>query len=1042
MPAIEGLPRFLRYPIFLPTERVPLDAAIAGLARVKSLYDSELDATYRPRLRALKAARRDRRCFVIGNGPSLARTDLTKLADEVTFATNGFFLKMPELDWKPTYYVVEDHLVGEDRADELTALEGSTKLYPASLAYALPADPSTIYFDHRPRKSFPDGFDFSFDAETNTWTGGTVTFTCLQLAAYLGYTEIYLVGVDADYAIPADAALSGAGRVKAIDMASDDPNHFHPDYFGKGKRWHEPNVEIMLAAYEEARRATEARGVSIVNATLGGKLEVFPRIDYEMLFRPTPAEKLLVIDHTQIGDGTATGEVKSAVLGSWPAEQLMQVYDRASGRLRIAGDPLEVEDPEALIRRIAAFDPDLVLYRPVPHKEALHDFARDFIARTNLPLAMWIVDDWPAVQALEEPAGAARMDADLRALLDRADARFSISPAMSAAFHERYGHPFAPIANGIDPADWPAASLRPTDHLKVRYAGGLDEKMTLNSVGLVAGVVERLAERGMAISLEIKTHRHWRSKSAEWLGTLKHTSVSTSDLTQAEYRQWLTDADVLLIAYNFDARSRDYIRYSLANKLPECLAAGAPTLAVGPDDVATIATMAALEVGERIVLPDEDRIARTLARLAESPELRLEIAERAQAVAFSLFAVDHVRHAFDAGVGRIAAAHHAGDYPPDLHVHVDETAAVARLLEDRGATDHEPTVTHVGAGGPGLAALRAVDWDAAPPDAVACEFEDAGSTRARGAWRDVAASLRNRGYAVYLSEWHPARGDDAPAGAGRDDWRRLVAFNDELEIASGARGTLLAFREDPGLPAVRGAFERLLERGVPTPAPREPVGVMAVVEEDPGAPPAEGSIEVAAMEAAATQSAAPAVAVPARRRRRRRRRPPIHRRGLRLARHVAAGVWRRRRWTAPAALLLVAWTLVGFIPGLGALSLLVWGSAGLAAVGLASLYVTQRLYAASRRTSRSLRQVRRQARAHGKRAASANARLVRVERALADATSANADLMRYVVGLEQSIGGASAPKPNGRTEAVEAGDDADADAELREEQGALPSKRR
>jgi len=919
VPAIEGLPRFLRYPIFLPTERVPLDAAIAGLARVKSLYDTELDQTYRPRLRALKAARRDRRCFVIGNGPSLARTDLTKLADEVTFATNGFFLKMPELDWAPTYYVVEDHLVGEDRAAELTALGGTTKLYPASLAYALPADDSTIYFDHRPRKSFPDGFDFSFDAETNTWTGGTVTFTCLQLAAYLGYTEIYLVGVDADYAIPADAALSGAGRVKAIDMASDDPNHFHPDYFGKGKRWHEPNVETMLAAYEEARRATEARGVSIVNATLGGKLEVFPRIDYEMLFRPTPAERLLVIDQTRIGDQSASGELKATILADWPAENLLQVYEGPGGRLGIAGDATEVDDPKRLLPRIEAFDADLILYRPGPRKFALHRLAMEQIAATNLPLAVWIMDDWPSAFALEDPGPAAKLESDLRWLLGRADARFSISPAMSAAFHERYDHAFVPIANGVDPADWPPVAARPaaTGHVTVRYAGSLAENMTLHSVELVARVVEQLATAGVDVSMEVKTHRYWHEKHADWLSGLPHVSVTTSDLPIEEYRRWLAEADVLLMAFNFDEASRTYIRYSVANKLPECLASGAAVLAVGPDDIGTIATMAALDVGERVTTADEQSIGDALRRLVDSPELRLEIAKRAQAVAFSHFDVRHARRAFESTVGRVAAAHHAGDYPRDLHAHVDETATIASLLESRHGSEHvmldvgaqrgasavhfarlgwtvhcfEPhpisrhaliqrfaeranvhvdpravgeapakdvpffespvssgvaslqpfTVSHLKAAivdvttvaeivgelgltkvdflkidieGLDFGVIRSVPWDRVQPDVIECEFEDARTVPMGHSWRDISAFLRDHGYAVYVSEWHPILRYGL-----RHDWRRVVPFADDLELDATAWGNLLAFREDPGLATVRRAFDHGIERGRSKPAP-------------------------------------------------------------------------------------------------------------------------------------------------------------------------------------------------------------------------------
>lgn len=914
--AFQGLPAFLRYPIFLPTERVPEREAIDGLARIRALYAGELDAVHRPRLRALKVARRNRRCFVIGNGPSLASTDLGRLRDEVTFATNGFFLKMPELDWRPTYYVVEDHLVGEDRAPELNALRGTTKLFPASLAYALLPDGDTTYFDHRPRKSFPDGFDFSFDADVNTWTGGTVTFTCLQLAAYLGFQEIYLVGVDASYSIPADAALAGNGRVKAIDMASDDPNHFHPDYFGKGKRWHEPNVDVMLGAYAEARRATESRGVSIVNATVGGKLEVFPRIEYDMLFRPAPAERLLVVDLTTIGDATASGEMKAAVLGGWPAELRLQVFDAGGGQLRIAERP-ELHGDDGLTQAIGEFDPDLVLYRPVPRKPALHGFAMDLVRRRHLPLAVWLLDDWPTAYKREDPERARNLEADLRWLLDRADVRLSISPEMSTAFHARYGQPFVPVANGVDPADWTVATLRPPGPVRVRYAGNLADNMTLDTVRLVAGAIERLADSGVELSLEVKASPYWHAKTGDFAAGLRHTIVTATDLSIGAYRQWLSDADVLLIAYNFDARSRDYIRYSLANKLPECLASGAAILAVGPEEIGTIARMAALDVGERVTVADEGRIEEALRRLVESPERRLELGRRGQEVAFSLFDARQMQAAFESSVGRVAAAHHARDYPRDLHAHVDETAIVADLLADRQGTAHvmldvgaqrgasaihfarlgwtvhcfephpisrhalstrfadRPNVhvdpralgaeraegvalfespessgiaalnpfleSHVEAArvdvttvadvvteldlssvdflkidveGVDFAVLRTVPWDRVRPDVIECEFEDARTRSLGHTWRDVAAYLRERGYAVYVSVWHPV----IRYGV-RHDWRRVVPFGPDLALDPDAWGNLVAFRADPGWDAVRRAFDRNLERGRESAAP-------------------------------------------------------------------------------------------------------------------------------------------------------------------------------------------------------------------------------
>ena len=1090
----------------MPTERMPLPDAVAGLGRVKDLYDHELDVTYRPRLRALKGARQARRCFVIGNGPSLANTDLSRLRSEVTFATNGFFLKMAELDWSPTYYVVEDHLVGEDRSEELNAISGTTKLFPASLAYALRPDDDTIYFDHRPRKSYPTGFDFSFEADVNTYTGGTVTFTCMQLAAYLGFQEIYLIGVDADYSIPADAALSGGGRVKEIDMRSDDPNHFHPDYFGKGKRWHEPNVEVMLGAYAEARRATESRGVSVVNATVGGKLEVFPRIDFEMLFRPAQGERLLLIDHTLMGNATATGEVKSAILGNWPPQNLMQLYDSGDGRLRIAGGPVEVENRGSLEGQIAAFEPDLILYRPVPRTDALHYFTMELIARTKLPLAIWIVDDWPVTYPLADPVAASPLEGDFRWLLERADARFSISPAMSGAFHERYGQPFVPIANGVDPADWPPVRQRPAARTKVRYAGSLAENMTLASVGLVARAVEKLAESGLDISFEIKTHRHWRSTSADWMTGLRHTSVATSDLSMADYRRWLADADILLIAYNFDAGSRDYIRYSLANKLPECLASGAAVLAVGPDDIGTIAMLAALDVGERVTRPDEELIGTTLRRLAASPEVRFALAQRAQAIAFSIFDVRQMRQAFEATVGRVAAAHRAGEYPRDLHAHVDETAVLASLLAERKGPGHvmldvgahtgssavhfdrlgwmahcfephpasrqrlaarfaardnihiDPRAvgdalatsvplyespessgiatlkpfhpTHHAAGrvdvttitevvreldlsrvdflkidveGLDLAVLKGVPWSRLRPDVVECEFEDAKTLPLGHSWRDIGAYLADQGYAVYVSEWHPV----IRYGA-RHDWRRVVPLLDEPDVDPAAWGNLLAFRDDPGWPMVRQAFDRHIERGAARPkappAPGRSTRPMKthkqkqadVVQPANGRPVPSGPHPFYSAFAHWLKPRAPTLF-----------------RTLRLTRRTAANLWRGRRWTIPVIALLAIWTLIGFAPALAPVSWLIWSSAVLSMVALVILYATYRVDASMRAMSKKITRLRQLQKANRDGFSEANAKIERLEWALADAASANADLLQRVGRLEESTaeGRAAAVEP-------------------------------
>jgi glycosyltransferase involved in cell wall biosynthesis/nucleoside-diphosphate-sugar epimerase/uncharacterized Rossmann fold enzyme len=236
--------------------------------------------TDRERLTALRNKHAGRRCFIIGNGPSLNQTDLRLLKDEVTIACNGIFLLYEEMGFKPTYFTVEDSLVAEDRAATVNGMEGTTKIFPADLRYCLLPNKDTAYINFvRPGyKGFPK---FSDDLEKQVFWGGTVTYLNLQLAYFLGCSEIYLVGVDHNYR---DKNQEDEQQHLTIMARTPDPNHFHPDYFGAGFRYHVPNTERMEVGYRKAKEFLNAKGVEVLNATKGGRLEVFPRVEYETLF--------------------------------------------------------------------------------------------------------------------------------------------------------------------------------------------------------------------------------------------------------------------------------------------------------------------------------------------------------------------------------------------------------------------------------------------------------------------------------------------------------------------------------------------------------------------------------------------------------------------------------------------------------------------------------------------------------------------------------------------------------------------------------------
>ncbi len=704
-------------PLFLPTPKIPLEQRVVGLQKVINIYEQTYKKRYLPRLQALREIFKTRkRVFVIGNGPSLNKTDLNLLKDEVTFGVNGIFLKAKDSSFKPTFYVVEDHLVAEDRQAEIDDFTGPIKILPIYLAYCLEESEDTIFYNHVPRKSYPQGFDFSIDAEECTYTGCTVTFSCLQLAYYLGFEEIYLVGVDCSYDIPEDVKETKEYNIATLDMKSDDPNHFDPDYFGKGYRWHDPQVEKMREAYKEAHRVTQANSVNIYNATIGGKLEVFPRVDYHALFSHSALyPRILIIDITRLGERYATSQMKQSLFSRWPTANWMQVYAVGSDRYGIqVNASAEGEADQSPSARLAAaieacrqFNPDAIYYRPVADKPHLHQLACEAIEQLNVPFVIHIVDDWPERLRRQDLPAYEAIDHSLRELLSKAYRCLSISEAMSTAFQERYDVEFAPIANCIEPEDWLAASEAASAPAQpdgdrpftIRYLGSLADDMTLESVVDIAQAVAELQSScSISIALEIYAGKIWLDRAAHRFEALPGVSIHEANFTDEVYRQKLVAADALLIAYNFDPSSIEYVRYSMANKLPECLAASVPVLAYGPAAVATIAYLERAGCARMVMEREPEQLRAALLELVNQPETCSPLAAAAREYAFKHHSADQVQTKFygflrGAALSRQRQASSnsqpalpaiqdalVGSFQRERRAHIDETKIVAELL--------------------------------------------------------------------------------------------------------------------------------------------------------------------------------------------------------------------------------------------------------------------------------------------------------------------------------------------------------------------------
>jgi hypothetical protein len=230
------------------------------------------------RLRDMKDRYRGERCFIIGNGPSLRGMDLSALRTEYTFGLNRAPLLFPRMGFQTTFLVCVNRLVIEQSGAEL--LDTScTKFVSWQGRRFLPTSADVTYL-----RSIR-GPRFAMDPSQGVWEGGTVTFVAMQLAFHLGFETVILIGVDHSFATkgpPNQQTISGG----------DDPNHFDPSYFGKGYRWHLPDLERSEIAYGLARDQFEASGRTIVDATVGGKLVVFPKASFDALARDPQAPRV------------------------------------------------------------------------------------------------------------------------------------------------------------------------------------------------------------------------------------------------------------------------------------------------------------------------------------------------------------------------------------------------------------------------------------------------------------------------------------------------------------------------------------------------------------------------------------------------------------------------------------------------------------------------------------------------------------------------------------------------------------------------------
>lgn len=229
------------------------------------------------RLKNIKNHYKGKRCFITCTGPSLTIEDLELLSDEFVFGMNSICLIGDKTKWRPDFFAIQDLTVYEKVKSKLWEEDLGQIFVPSyyvrndlvpDSAIGFHISYSYHMFDLYRRHNY--FAKFSDNSYLTVYDGYSITYSIMQLAVYMGFDEIYLIGADCSYL---------GQQQHFIEHGSYDPTA-------------KTATERLLAAYQEAKKYSEKHNVKFYNATRGGCLELFERVKLEDVLADSKKNKL------------------------------------------------------------------------------------------------------------------------------------------------------------------------------------------------------------------------------------------------------------------------------------------------------------------------------------------------------------------------------------------------------------------------------------------------------------------------------------------------------------------------------------------------------------------------------------------------------------------------------------------------------------------------------------------------------------------------------------------------------------------------------
>lgn len=229
------------------------------------------------RLNELRNKYQGKRCFIICNGPSLKAEDLERIHanGDFSFASNKIDKIFPQTKWRPTFYTVMDESYQYSLLETMNRIDAEVKFFRRnSYCTTRNVRGRCVWLNADGDRALLDRPRFAEDCTDVVYTIATVTYVMFELAVHMGFRELYIIGCDNSYGLEMrrDGTIVNHGTTSYFAGSDEKSNK------AVGATWE------MNLSYEYARKYADAHGIRIFNATRGGHLEAFERVDFDSLF--------------------------------------------------------------------------------------------------------------------------------------------------------------------------------------------------------------------------------------------------------------------------------------------------------------------------------------------------------------------------------------------------------------------------------------------------------------------------------------------------------------------------------------------------------------------------------------------------------------------------------------------------------------------------------------------------------------------------------------------------------------------------------------